>query len=77
MRAREVPHLRGGIVVSAASRGGVERRVGEPPIPRVMGQVAEAAEAFESRWTLAPPSSASIPTCTGSSASSRTSITRH
>jgi hypothetical protein len=40
-------------VVSAAPRGGVARRVGEPLIPRVMGQVAKAAEAFESRWTLA------------------------
>jgi len=40
-------------VVSAAPRGGVARRVGEPLIPRVMGQVAEAAKAFESRWTLA------------------------
>ena len=40
-------------MVSAAPRGGVARRVGEPLIPRVMGQVAKAAEAFESRWTLA------------------------
>ncbi len=48
-----MPHLRGEIVVSAAARGGVTRGIGEPPIPRVMGQVAEAAEAFESRWTLA------------------------
>ena len=39
--------------MSVAARGGVARRVGEPLIPRVMGQVAEAAEAFESRWTLA------------------------
>ncbi|MEG9883736.1 MAG: hypothetical protein V6Z86_03785 [Hyphomicrobiales bacterium] len=36
--------------MSAAPPGGVARRVGEPLIPRVMGQVAEA---FESRWTLA------------------------
>ena len=39
--------------MSAASRGGVARRVGEPLIPRVMEQVGQAAEAFESRWTLA------------------------
>ena len=38
--------------MSAVAHGGVVRRVGEPLIPRVMGQVAEAAKAFESRWTL-------------------------
>ena len=40
-------------MVSAAPRDGTARRVGEPLIPRVMGQVGGAAEAFESRWTLA------------------------
>jgi len=40
-------------VVSAASPGRAARKVGEPLIPRVMAQVAEAAQAFESRWTLA------------------------
>ena len=44
---------RGVVVVSAASRGRVVRRVGEPLIPRVMAQVGAAAEAFESRWTMA------------------------
>jgi hypothetical protein len=51
-RAREVTHVGGGGVVSATRQGGVARKVGEPLIPRVMGQVAGAAEAFESRWTL-------------------------
>ena len=41
----------GGAVVSAAPHG-IDRQVGEPLIARVMGQVAGAAEAFESRWTL-------------------------
>ena len=40
-------------MVSAAPRGAIARRVGEPSIPRVMGQVGEAARSFESRWTLA------------------------
>jgi len=39
-------------VVSAAPRG-VARKPGEPLIPRVMAEVAAAAQAFESRWTLA------------------------
>ena len=47
-----MPHLHGGIVVSAASRGGVERGTGKLQIPHAMVQVAAAAEAFESRWTL-------------------------
>ena len=40
-------------MVSAAPRGAIARRVGEPSIPHVMGQVGEAAKSFESRWTLA------------------------
>ena len=48
-----MPHFGGGVVVSAASPGRAARKVGEPLIPRVMAQVAEAAQAFESRWTLA------------------------
>ena len=39
--------------MGALKRGGVTRLVGEPLIPRVMAQVSQAAEAFESRWTLA------------------------
>jgi hypothetical protein len=39
-------------VVSGVRHGGAARKVGEPLIVRVMGQIADAAEAFESRWTL-------------------------
>ena len=39
--------------MSGASRRGYRRQVGEPLIPRVMAQVGGAAEAFESRWTMA------------------------
>ena len=45
-------HAPGGVVVTGAPRGSVARRVGEPMIPQIMAQVAGAAEAFESRWTL-------------------------
>jgi len=47
-----VPQIGDGVVVSAAPRG-VARKPGEPLIPRVMAEVAAAAQAFESRWTLA------------------------
>ena len=47
-----MPQFGGGVVVSAAPRGVIARRVGELLIPHVMGQVGEAAKSFESRWTL-------------------------